>query len=495
MHRNIFVYFFVMFAAMIVFAPFLHAQDLDASAEQGSSVPTFRRDEISPSGGPLRSPASLFELRRDLTEAEHESNSAKVDPSSIDFATAEQGEYDLTVDEALDQFEENVVQVQNDEVLTETDVDIPDEVEVLKEIVIDEDNKPEEGEILETKIIPLLHAEASSIIDTLNQMKSPKGEVMYNEEDSTLVLKDASEQLEAMSVYVKEVDILLETKIFKLEHAKAGDVVEKVKGILTKNVGQILFDQQVNSIVATDTPLKIGKIGELILSLDFVNMEIQIETKILQIVLNDEHTMGVDWEAIVSDFQSIDFAGFTFEEDLQEARKLKVGAVSQEDYEILLEALDTVGVVHGVSDDVTKTEYESTKTIRILSSLSREIQKSKSNPTDEDNAFVGEMVQFHLTPIVDHDETITVSIQPEYIGKKFSDSSEPSSTSASIKIENGETIVIGSLFEEVMVESSWKVPLLGDLPLLGFVFRNQGEQPRKSEIITFLTIKAIEKEK
>jgi len=447
MLRNISVFFLVIVAPMIVSAPFVHAQD----------------------------PGIL----------------------------QEQGEYDLIVDEALDQAEVSNGQVFNEaaesgsampeDTKTATEVNISGEVEVLEKIVITEKHKPEE--VLDTKIIPLLYAEASSIIDTLDQMKSPKGEVMYNEEDRTLILKDVSKQLEAMSAYVKEVDILLETAIFKLRHVKAGDIVEKVKDVLTKNVGQVQFDQRANSIVATDTPLKIGKIKELISSVDIVNKEIQIEAKILQIVLNDEHTMGVDWEAIVSDFQDIDFVGFTFETDLKEAGKLGIGAVSQEDYEILLEALDTVGVINDVFEDVLKTENGAIKTINILASQFREIQKSKSNPADEGNADGSEMVQFHLTPTVDRDDMIRVSIQPEYIGQNTGRLTQTSNTNITIQIENGKTIVIGSLFEEVMVESTWKIPLLGDLPFLGFVFRNQGEEPRKAEIITFLTVKVVEKDK
>ena len=45
------------------------------------------------------------------------------------------------------------------------------------------------------------------------------------------------------------------------------------------------------------------------------------------------------------------------------------------------------------------------------------------------------------------------------------------------------------------MESAWKIPLLGDLPLLGFVFRNRGEELRKMEVITFLTFKIVRENK
>jgi len=286
------------------------------------------------------------------------------------------------------------------------------------------------------------------------------------------------------------VDILLETETFNLQYVQAQDIFEKIKDVLTKNVGQVKLDQQTNSIIATDTPLKIGKIKELISGLDFFNKKIQIDTKILQIILNDEHMMGVDWEAIVSDYKNIDFIGFSFGTDLDEKQKLKVGAVSQEDYEILLEALDTVGVINNVSDDVLKTENKGTKTVDILSILSREAQGS--GPDGNDNSDQGEKVQFHLTPIIDRNNLLTVAVQPEHVNNSLGRSTQVPVKGAVIQIENGETIVIGSLFEEVMVESTWKIPLLGDLPLLGFVFRNQGEIPRKAEIITFLSVTIVE---
>jgi type II secretory pathway component GspD/PulD (secretin) len=296
-----------------------------------------------------------------------------------------------------------------------------------------------------------------------------------------------------MSEYVKKVDILLETEVFELKYAAAKDIIEKVKEVLTKNVGQIQLDEQANSIVATDTPLTIGKIKELIASLDFLNREIRIESKVLQIILNDEHETGVDWEAIVSGFQDMDFAGFTFKTDAKEERKLSIGSVSREDYKILLEALDTVGVVNNVSDEIIKIENENTGMLNVLSELAREIERSGSNADEGDHRDPEEKVQFHLTPVIDRNGMITVSILPDHIDKNTGGSTRTPGSSAAVQIKDGETIVIGSLFEEAMVESMWKIPLLGDLPLLGFVFRNQGEEPRKAEVVTFLTVKTVEK--
>ena len=90
-----------------------------------------------------------------------------------------------------------------------------------------------------------------------------------------------------------------------------------------------------------------------------------------------------------------------------------------------------------------------------------------------------------MTPIVKKGEPLKVAVKMKKTDQE----------NVTVPMENGETIVIGGLFEDVMVASTWKLPLLGDLPLLGFVFRNEGEESRKAEIITFLTVKMLEKKK
>jgi len=107
---------------------------------------------------------------------------------------------------------------------------------------------------------------------------------------------------------------------------------------------------------------------------------------------------------------------------------------------------------------------------------------------------IDEKVNFQLTSTMNTDALVTVFIQPELLRNGDDRPTEDPKLNATLQVEDGATIVIGNLFNEVMVESAWKIPLLGDLPLLGFVFRNQGEVPRKSEIVTFLTVKVVEKE-
>ncbi len=293
----------------------------------------------------------------------------------------------------------------------------------------------------------------------------------------------------------------VKTEIFTLHHMRARDIEKSVRAILTPENGHVLVNEDFNSLVVTDTQAKIRDVRALINVKDR-EKEIALETKVLQIMLNDEHPMGVDWEAIVSNFQSLDFfpppskpvttkgrkfslryfaqlfKGKGNQSSIEYDGKLSLGSISEEDYVVLLEALDTVGVINVISNVKTTTAGSRTSEITINSQDTFLISKEGE---DEDEGRRNESVRFYLSPRAEEDGLINVEIKPNSNMDK----------SAIIKVKDGSTIIVGGLFKEVIVERTRKIPLLGDLPFLGFAFRNQGEDIRKTEIVIFLTPRGI----
>jgi type II secretory pathway component GspD/PulD (secretin) len=62
-------------------------------------------------------------------------------------------------------------------------------------------------------------------------------------------------------------------------------------------------------------------------------------------------------------------------------------------------------------------------------------------------------------------------------------------TSTLVQIKNGETIIIGGLITSKLTDTEHKVPLLGDLPLLGYLFKRKEKTEQKAELVIFLTAK------
>lgn len=100
-------------------------------------------------------------------------------------------------------------------------------------------------------------------------------------------------------------------------------------------------------------------------------------------------------------------------------------------------------------------------------------------------------VRLRLTPTIGADGTITADLHPEYSQIIGFNSSFPivanRKVDATLRVRDGETIVLGGLFQDVDSETVTKFPVLGDLPVLGGFFRNRQTSHTKDEVVFFIT--------
>jgi general secretion pathway protein D len=100
-------------------------------------------------------------------------------------------------------------------------------------------------------------------------------------------------------------------------------------------------------------------------------------------------------------------------------------------------------------------------------------------------------VRLRLTPTIGADGEITAEMHPEYSQIIGFNNSFPivanRKVDATLRVRDGETIVLGGLFEDVDSETVTKLPILGDLPGLGSFFRNRQSSHTKDEVIFFIT--------
>ncbi|HEX3463172.1 MAG TPA: secretin N-terminal domain-containing protein [Candidatus Elarobacter sp.] len=100
-------------------------------------------------------------------------------------------------------------------------------------------------------------------------------------------------------------------------------------------------------------------------------------------------------------------------------------------------------------------------------------------------------VRLRLTPTIGADGTITADLHPEYSQIIGFNNSFPivanRKVDATLRVRDGETIVLGGLFQDVDSETVTKFPVLGDLPVLGGFFRNRQTTHTKDEVVFFIT--------
>lgn len=193
--------------------------------------------------------------------------------------------------------------------------------------------------------------------------------------------------------------------------------------------------------------------------------EITLEANVVQIILNDEHRNGVDWGAIVSDFHTAPLQKDNDPAWIDKKRRLSFGTVSQDDYAVLLDALDTVGQMSQFPQPIIKVTSGTPAGINFAKQdmhLDLQLSRLKS----------GEL---------------SLSMAPHIPGFLYADTS--------ISVAGDSTIVIGGLIKEEEITRSHKFPLLGDIPIVGrWVFRYKGRLMQKTETVIFLTVrtKAVE---
>ncbi|MBI5150714.1 MAG: hypothetical protein HZA28_08100 [Candidatus Omnitrophica bacterium] len=340
---------------------------------------------------------------------------------------------------------------------------------------------------VQTRMVPVAHARPGTVEELLNTMKGEAGKVIYSEGARSFILIDTPPQLDAMEDLVRKMDVPVETRAFDLRYRKAKEIAPQVQGVLTENVGRVEFGEGENKMTVTDTSLGLDAAARKVAELDQPKEEVFFEVKILQIILGDEYREGVDWGAIVSDYQSVAFPGFGAKEG---KGALSLGTVNEEDYVVLLDALDTVGVINTVSNLKLTASPGTASEIFIRSSdLLADFDPGEKLP-----AATGKRdVLYRVTPDIGKGKEIVLDVRPEVFGGA-SGTAAGADKGVELKVDNGATVVIGGLFKEATVEATRKIPLLGDLPFLGFAFRLRGERFRDTEIIVFVTPKVIVKE-
>ncbi len=362
------------------------------------------------------------------------------------------------------------------------------------------------GDKTQVKMIQLKYANAAETAVLMNQFKSIIGKTISDDKSNTLVLMDIPEKLESMEAFLKEIDIPVATKVFDLSYAKAEDITKEVMNSLTKNVGTVKSDKRSNKIIVTDTPQRLDEIERMILVFDEKHEEVLIEAKIAQIVLSDQYKFGVDWEAIVSNYHALDLKGaMSVLSSTDKRGKISIGTIASDDYTVLIEALDTVGKTNILSSPhITTVNNQEAKIL--VGSTEPYVTTTTTTPasgpttTAESVNFIDVGVKLYVTPMIHKDRNITMKIKPEVSSvTRFLTTGnnnkipvvETSQAETTILVKDGVTIIIGGLIKDENVESINKVPLLGDLPIVGFAFRNKDKLTRKTELVIFLTPKII----
>jgi hypothetical protein len=350
----------------------------------------------------------------------------------------------------------------------------------------------------EVKIIRLNFAAAGQVVGFLNAIKSSDGKVAVNEDGKTVALMDTPERLRAMESLIRQVDIQTVTAWIPLKFSQAGAILDQVRPLLTQSVGVIAADAATNRLVVTDCTAVIDRIRRAVEQLDPRGRKVMIEAKLVHVALDDEHLNGVDWSGIVEDHQQLHLDGrYVFLSGRDSGETLSLGTIEALDYVPLTEALDTVGVVKELplTSVTVGSGSEVALTVRI------DQPGFRLEPVDPEQGALspaeGAVVEFTVKPEVDEEGDLKTAIvvkEPHGPGVKAysrAPAVKHPVRSAVVHSMDGGSVVIGGIIATGQVLVPRKVPLVGNIPLLGLAFRYHNSTIRREEFVVILTLNPV----
>lgn len=376
--------------------------------------------------------------------------------------------------------------------------DVPEKVALLKSYIKTIDVP------MVSKVYELRYAAADIVSSKLKEMTTTKmGSIKIDLASNKIFIKDTQENIDAMDSFIKQVDIPLQTKVFKISYAKAEDLSKTILPMLTKDTGTLQFDPRSNTLVLTDIPPKIKEISTIIKALDKNEKEVLIEARIVQIDLTDAYQMGINWEKIIPNAQHtvVSLQNDFSLPSVSPVSTAIIGTLDRDGYSAVVQMIATLGKSRLLSNP--RIAVVNNQEARILvGTTTPYVTNSVTTPatgpttTAESVSFIDTGVKLHVTPNIHDDGYVTMKIKPEVSSTPKSivtsqkneipivDTSEVETV---IRVKDGVTIIIGGLIKDEVKNSKNKIPLLGDIPLIGKAFRNETRSSKKTEIVIFLT--------
>jgi len=247
-----------------------------------------------------------------------------------------------------------------------------------------------------------------------------------------------------------------------------------------------------------------------------ITRQVRISARVVEVELNAQHQLGVDWTLAATRIGGIGLGGLSTNTGFTTINGQALGPagvsgiLSAGKVSAAISALQEQGDVRAVSNPSVISLSNQTAFVKVgteqtffsLLNATTINQNAATNPYSttqssySQNAItIGTVL--YVTPVVNGDGSVTVDVLPaisQLIGVDTSPDGQQTAPRMDIKslstiarLRPGESVMIGGLIHEETASQSQKLPILGDLPLLGRAFGTSGATRTRSELVIFLT--------
>lgn len=318
------------------------------------------------------------------------------------------------------------------------------------------------------------------------------------------------------------------TEIFMLNFAEASKISGTIGSMIdAEKGGRIQVDARTNGLIVTEQSSKMETIRTVIGRLDKPTQQIMIETRFIEVTNNDLDQIGVNWSSL-GDY-GLTLGGSTGEESGSAAKiNLKTRSTEQETINALgkmvtetssaVFSADQFSLAISALQTATDSKLVSNPTVVTLNNQEATISIGEQYPipsytyNDETGQFevdgfdykdIGVILK--VKPSVNNTGLITLSVVPEVSSQNgevtFGGASEAKipiisirKTETQIALKDGYTMGIGGLMQEREIDVNNKVPMLGNIPVLGRLFSHKSKNNTTLNLLIFITARVLPSE-
>nr|WP_205680165.1 type II secretion system secretin GspD [Brenneria salicis]NMN90998.1 general secretion pathway protein D [Brenneria salicis ATCC 15712 = DSM 30166]RBP66492.1 general secretion pathway protein D [Brenneria salicis ATCC 15712 = DSM 30166]RLM32055.1 type II secretion system protein GspD [Brenneria salicis ATCC 15712 = DSM 30166] len=391
--------------------------------------------------------------------------------------------------------------------------------------------------------VPLSYASSLEVVKLVNELNKPDektalpgmmtANVVADERTNSVLVRGEPNSRQRVIDMIKQLDrqqaVQGNTKVIYLKYAKATDLVEVLTGVgdsikteqqnalpaLRKEIS-IKAHEQTNSLIVNAAPDVMRDLEQVIAQLDIRRPQVLVEAVIAEVQDADGMNLGIQWSnknAGMTQFTNTGLPISTMVAGTDQYKRdgtLTTSATSalnsfngiaagfyQGNWSMLLTALSS----NSKNDILATPSIVTLDNMEATFNVGQEVPVlAGSQTTSGDNIFntverktVG--IKLKVKPQINEGDSVLLEIEQEVSSVADSASSSSSELGATfntrtvnnaVLVSSGETVVVGGLLDKSTRESMDKIPVLGDIPLLGYLFRSNSRQVSKRNLMLFI---------
>lgn len=357
-------------------------------------------------------------------------------------------------------------------------------------------------EVFITQIYILKNTKAEEIAESpsLKELLTERGRITVDKKLNALSITDIESNVGRVANFVKRLDEGEKvTRIIPLNFAKACSVASSgILNNLLSESGMIKTDTRTNSLIITDAETNIKEIEEFVKKVDLPTPQVMIEATILETNYDYTRTLGFDWQIQKKLAETTYDAHIALGAGAETGGIFSLGTLTADQFATTIEALESKTETTILSNPRIATLDNQQAIIKVGKKLPILTTTVSEGVVTSSTSYIDTSVTLTVTPRITPEGDITLALNTKVTDSLGIDAATgspilaTSEAQTTVLVKSGQTVVIGGLLKETKPTSITKVPFLGDIPILGWLFKKRTTGPiEKRDLLIFVTPRVI----